>query len=88
MGPPMVPIPINPTFIFYLLFTRLFEKMSNYYEEQKPLDMMDFSPARSGSHRSMMNMWERLPAAIETNPSDIGYGLKLVLHFSLRQTDY
>jgi hypothetical protein len=21
----------------------------------------------------MMNMWERLPAAIESNPSDVGY---------------
>jgi hypothetical protein len=27
---------------------------------------MDFSPAVSGSYKSMMKMWERLPAAIET----------------------
>ena len=46
---------------------------ATYQEEQKPLDMIDFSPAGSGSHYSMMNVWERLPAASETNPSDVGY---------------
>ena len=32
-----------------------------------------FLAVGSRSHSSMMNRWERLPAAIETNLSDVGY---------------
>jgi len=43
--------------------------------------MTDCSSDRSGTHSSMINMWERLPAAIKTNPSDVGYFMiSLVIH--------
>jgi len=38
--------------------------------------MIDFSPLDAAATIRSLNMWERLPAAIETNPSHVGFFMK------------